>query len=53
MEANPDEVISHDAERHTCSSGDLAHRETAAEEVSHLVHKRYLKRKQQRSLVAG
>jgi hypothetical protein len=52
MKAHPDQVGTHSAKRDTSPSGNLPDRESAAEQVSNLVHKRYLKRKQQRSLVA-
>jgi len=53
VQAGPGQVGSHHAKGCPSPSGDLADRETTAEEVSNLTHKRYLKRKQQRSLVAG
>jgi len=46
VKAHPDQVGTHSAKRHTRPSGNLADRETAAEQVSNLVHKRYLKGKQ-------
>jgi len=53
METLPDQVGSDDTKRRARPSGNFPDRETGAEQVSNLVHKRYLKRKQQRSLVAN
>jgi hypothetical protein len=46
VEALPSQVGSHEGKRRPRPSRNLSDRKTAAEQLSNLVHKRYLKRKQ-------
>jgi len=53
MKSLPGQVGAHNAKRYPSPFGNLADRETAEEQVSNFIQQRYLKRKQQHSLVAN